>query len=519
MSYVKVLHQPKEIKKLGINNVLPIAHNIEIVNYVLPDQQQGVDFQRRSELGQFMTPSQIAHFMASLFDRSRFGDIRLLDPGAGLGALSTAFLDVCFLSDKMHRAEVVAYEIDPFLKDRLEKHLKKHCDTSGNLNSPFLFHVLEKDFIEEAVDLILSKNFKKFTHAILNPPYKKINSQSRHRQLLHSIGIETVNLYTAFLALTVHLVEDGGEIVAIIPRSFCSGSYYRSFREWLLKNVSIKQIHLFNARDKAFKEDGVLQENVIVHLVKGGVQEDVLLSFSNDDSFSDCYSYQCSFEYILKNNDDEFFIRIPSESDLSSLMESTGINNSLTEIGVEVSTGPIVDFRLKDFLCAQPESDAVPLLYPCHFERNNIHWPKDNIKKPNAIKVTPETEKWLWPNGFYVVVRRVSSKEEKRRIIASVVNPSFFNSSKIAFENHLNVFHFGKNELDKDLAYGLAAFLNSSQVDRSFRSFNGHTQVNATDLRSLKYPDREMLVEIGKWVQNYPHLTQESIDMKIESLN
>lgn len=499
--------------------MLPIAHNIEIVNYVLSDQQQGVNFPRRSELGQFMTPSQIAHFMASLFDRSKFGDVRLLDPGAGLGALSTAFLDAYFLSDKMHRAEVVAYEIDPLLKDRLEKHLKQHCETAIHSSSPLLFHVLEKDFIEESVDLILSKNFKKFTHAILNPPYKKINSHSRHRQLLHSIGIETVNLYTAFLALTVHLVEDGGEIVAIIPRSFCSGSYYRSFREWLLKNASIVQIHLFNARDKAFKEDGVLQENVIVHLVKGGMQKDVLLSFSNDDSFSDCYSYQCPFEYILKKNDDEFFIRIPSEADLSTFVESNHINNSLIEIGVEVSTGPIVDFRLKDFLCVEPESDAVPLLYPCHFEKNNIHWPKDNIKKPNAIRVTPETEKWLWPNGFYVVVRRVSSKEEKRRVIASVVNPNFFNSSKIGFENHLNVFHFGKNELDKDLAYGLAAFLNSSQVDRAFRSFNGHTQVNATDLRSLKYPGREMLVEIGKWVQNYPHLTQEDIDLKIEGLN
>ena len=73
MSYAKVLHQPKEIKKLGINNMLPVAHNIEIVNYVLPDHQQGTDFQRRSELGQFMTPSQIAHFMASLFDRSYAG--------------------------------------------------------------------------------------------------------------------------------------------------------------------------------------------------------------------------------------------------------------------------------------------------------------------------------------------------------------------------------------------------------------------------------------------------------------
>lgn len=313
-------------------------------------------------------------------------------------------------------------------------------------------------------------------------------------------------------------MEDAGEIVAIIPRSFCSGRYYKPFRKWLLSQVSIKQIHLFHERDKAFRQDGVLQENIIIHLIKGGVQEKVLLSFSNDDSFSDLYSYLCPFECILNSNDEEYFIRIPAESDVTSLEESTGIHHSLTDIGVTVSTGPVVAFRFNDFLCTEPESNTVPLLYPCHFEGNNIQWPKRNIKKPNAIKVTPETEKWLWPNGFYVVVRRVSSKEERRRVIASVVNPHCFNSTIIGFENHLNVFHCEKNALDRDLAYGLAAFLNSSQVDRAFRSFNGHTQVNATDLRSLKYPDGEVLIEMGKWMQNHPQVTQESMDIKMKSL-
>lgn len=496
--------------------MLPASYNIEIVDYALPKQEQVVNLSRRAELGQYMTPQQIARFMVSLFDYSKCANIRLLDPGAGLGALSTAFLETCCSNERIKRVEVVAYEIDPFFKVNLLEHLEKYSNINSNL---FSVHVVEKDFIEESVNLILSKNFKKFTHAILNPPYKKINSQSLHRQLLHNVGIETVNLYTAFLALTMHLVEDEGEIVAIIPRSFCNGSYYKSFREDLLKNVSIKQIHLFNARDKAFKDDGVLQENIIIHLVKDGTQGDVLLSFSDDDSFSDCYSYQCPFGNIVNDNDKEYFIRIPSETDISLLNESRILKHTLAEIKVEVSTGPVVDFRLKEFLCTQPQPDTAPLLYPCHFERNNICWPKDNIKKPNAIRITQETEKWLWPNGFYVVVRRVSSKEEKRRIVASVVNPSFSDSTKIGFENHLNVFHFGKNELDRDLAYGLAAFLNSSRVDTSFRSFNGHTQVNATDLRSLKYPSREQLFEIGKWVQNCSDLTQDEIDMKIESLD
>jgi adenine-specific DNA-methyltransferase len=39
----------------------------------------------------------------------------------------------------------------------------------------------------------------------------------------------------------------------------------------------------------------------------------------------------------------------------------------------------------------------------------------------------------------------------------------------------------------------LAAFLNSTVLDVYFRQFNGHTQVNATDLRNLRYPSRSQL--------------------------
>ena len=43
-----------------------------------------------------------------------------------------------------------------------------------------------------------------------------------------------------------------------------------------------------------------------------------------------------------------------------------------------------------------------------------------------------------------------------------------------------------------------AAFLNSTLVDTYFRQFNGHTQVNATDLRSLRYPGSDELVRLGE---------------------
>lgn len=99
-----------------------------------------------------------------------------------------------------------------------------------------------------------------FHVAILNPPYHKIRSDSDARHALRRIGVETSNLYTAFLALAIELLEPGGELVAITPRSFCNGPYFRPFRERLLAAMSLSRIHVFERRDKAFRDDAVLRD-------------------------------------------------------------------------------------------------------------------------------------------------------------------------------------------------------------------------------------------------------------------
>ena len=46
----------------------------------------------KSGLGQYMTPCATADFLASLLDPYKFDHCDLLDPGAGIGTLSIAFL-------------------------------------------------------------------------------------------------------------------------------------------------------------------------------------------------------------------------------------------------------------------------------------------------------------------------------------------------------------------------------------------------------------------------------------------
>jgi len=475
--------------------------------------------ERKSRLGQYFTPQRTAAFMVGLF-RNGEGVCHLLDAGAGIGSLSAAFLERWRLSGfGFQRVELDAFELDTELISDLSQTLDEY-----NRERDFVGHIYAEDFIHAAVDSLSGELFSKparsYTHAILNPPYKKISSNSAHRHALRRIGIETVNLYSAFVALSIAMVAPGGQVVAIIPRSFCNGPYYRPFREFIKARAAIRHIHLFESRSNAFKDDEVLQENVIILLECGGFQGPVTISTSTDDSFADITQHQHSFDRIVFPDDPEHFIHVPTSPEKYAIELLPAIRYTLADLGVKVSTGPVVDFRVKPYLREMPRPGTVPLLYPAHFFEEGIRWPVEGIKKPNALVRNAATEKWLYPTGFYCVVRRFSSKEEKRRIVASVVDPRVFGGiSLLGLENHLNVFHENKHGLPESLARGLAAFLNTTAVDEHFRRFNGHTQVNATDLKLIKYPSRDALIRIGEWVMaRKGSLTQGQIDAELESL-
>lgn len=429
--------------------------NVATIDHIRKLTNTKLDPINKSKFGQYMTSNVIAEFMASLFSDIN-ADTRLLDCGAGIGSLTVA------ATKKLKNiSSVDLWEIDPIMQDQLELNMQI-------LQVPF--SIYKQDFIFGAVENLLSNKGERYTHAIINPPYKKINSNSAHRKELRKVGIETVNLYSAFLALTILLMESEGQIVAIIPRSFCNGPYYKPFRELILKECSIEHIHIFESRDTAFKDDDVLQENIIIKLVKGKQTLSVEISQSTNQNFNDYQSKAIPFSEVIKPNDPELFLRINTNN--QSQDENNKIfSDQLSELGLAVSTGPIVSHRMREFLEQYPQTDTVPLFYPHHFVNKQLQYPKDH-KKPNAIRFAPETQKWLMPNnGFYVIVRRFSAKEEKRRIVANVINPNEIDKEWIGFDNCWNVFHIKKHGFDYETAMGLACFLNSTVLDDYFRIF------------------------------------------------
>lgn len=479
------------------------------------------DRTRKSALGQFLTPTATADLMASMFTTYR-EHVKLLDAGAGAGALTEALVQRLLSARKRpERISVTVYELDPLMLDALETTLiscARSCEKKG---VAFSYMVHAEDFIDSATGMLRDDLFKSdratYNAAIVNPPYRKINSTSHTREALRSVGIETSNFYTAFVALMVRLMEPGGELVAITPRSFCNGPYFRPFREDLLKRTALQRLHLFDSRTAAFKSDKVLQENVIFHTVVGKPKPGTIAISSSSGREGDPVTLrEIPFADVIAPEDPELMIHLETNEEQSRAASIVRrLRTGLKDLGLTVSTGRVVDFRAEEFIVQDPLGNTVPLIYSTHFDNGYITWPIENSRKPNAIVSEPATKSLMVPRGAYVLVKRFSSKEERRRIVACIYDPDRIAAEEIGFENHLNYFHQNGEGLDMALAKGLSVYLNSSVVDQHFRRFSGHTQVNATDLRTLPYPDRAALLRIGEHVNGAP-MEQSMIDQLVE---
>lgn len=462
------------------------------------------DDRQRTELGQFLTPAPVARLMAGMLSGSH-GRVTILDPGAGTGSLfAAAVTQLCSLPCRPTEIHVTAVEIDPslgrYLREAMEL-CERWCARHG---VRFEAELIEADFLEVAANR-LSWLPSSYSVAIVNPPYRKMHSRSAYRALSRSLGLETSNLYAAFVAACCRLLQRKGELVAITPRSFCSGPYFRSFRALLLDAMSLERIHVFRSREAAFADDRVLQENIIFRAVKGGAQGEVVISSSEGVPRTTPPSWRVSFSQVVRPSDSQQVIHLPIDDagrDAADAMAQ--FPATLDDLGLSVSTGRVVPFRCAVHLRDVPGPCTVPLIYPLHLRGGRVEWPRLPARKPNALVICADTAPLVVPNGAYVLVRRLSSKEERRRVVAVAYDPTAAPGDWVAFENHLNYFHRANRPLDPDLAIGLAAYLNSPLVDGYIRLFNGHTQVNATDLRAIRYPTEAVLRDVGRRAPEQP---------------
>lgn len=467
------------------------------------------DPMRRAELGQFFTPAGVARFMAAMLDiPSPLKTLRILDAGAGCGTLTAAAVaELCArpVTRRPRSMHATLWEIDRSLAPELARTLSSCQVVCRDAGVAFTSELRQGNFLLDAAELVgdaalfTPKQSSRFDVAILNPPYRKLRTDSVERGRLDAAGIETSNLYSAFVWLALRLLEAGGELVAITPRSFTNGAYFRPFRRALAREFAFRRVHVYDARDVAFAGDDVLQENVIFHGVRGGAPSSIKVTTSfgpADDGLAE--RTIAANELMLPHDPDCVMHVVPDETDARIAVQMRGLSHTLADLDVTASTGRVVAFRLKDRLRERRADGDVPLIFPRHVARGYVAWPHASESKPNALTTTGPEDALLLPAGWYVLVNRFSAKEDKRRIVAALYDPSRIEAARVAFDNKLNVLHRRNAGLPEHLAKGLAVFLNCTAVDAYFRQFSGHTQVNAADLRSLRFPAPEELERLGR---------------------
>lgn len=460
---------------------------------------KGLDARTQSELGQHFTPIAAAQLIASMPRLPASGTLRMLDPGAGSGVLTAALASRVLAEQPELSIEIVAVECDPVVLPNLQATLSA-CERAGG--GRVRTEIIEADFILDTVGLGASLNLDgQFDLVIENPPYGKLAVSSTRRAAMRAAGIDVPNLYAAFLSLSVTALREGGQVVAITPRSFFNGPYFGAFRAHLLDSIALDRVHVFDSRSTVFADTGVLQENVIFAGTRGAIPGVVELSVSHNHADTSCAhkvsSRNVAYEEVVFPNDPHRFIRLATDANDTAVAEIVLSQPcSLTDLGLQVSTGRVVDFRSRHALSAVNRPGAVPLVYPGNLRDGGVLWPR-KIRKPQWFHPNDDKDrKMLLPEGWYTIVKRFSAKEERRRIVASFWSP-LDNPGEVAFENHLNVFHVNGQGLGEDLAKGISVWLNSSVIDKFFRTFSGHTQVNATDLRTLRFPSGATLRALG----------------------
>jgi len=482
---------------------------------------------RRAELGQFMTPANVAALMASMLEVAPPPrELRVVDAGSGTGMLTAAVVAELSARPQFRRPaaiKAVAWEIDDTFEPLLHRTFKYCQRVATRSGMEFTWDVRCGDFISQAADLIAdnalfgSSRERPFNVAILNPPYRKLNGDSPERVVLDSLGMGTSNLYSAFVQLAVELLQDGGEIVAITPRSFMNGTYFRTFREALIQRLAFRRVHVFDARDAAFSTEGVLQENVVFHGVRGGDKGPVNVTTSYEPSDSGWTQRTVPLSEMVLPGDKQSVIRLVSDENGARVTRGMlCLPSRLSDLGISVSTGRVVGFRARERLHADAEPEDSPMILPRHCQSGFVAWPQRARGIPNGLSVQSPDDGLVWPNGWYVLVNRFSAKEDHRRVVASVLDPGQLNSTCVAFDNKLNVFHRHNAGLPEPVAKGLAAFLNSSVVDYHFRQFSGHTQVNAGDIRGMRFPDADTLARLGSVVGDVMPSTKE-IDLLLSN--
>lgn len=449
----------------------------------------------QKKIGQFTTPVQVAEYMAErLIENANLSTnqiVKILDPGAGTGVLGLAVVEKIFTKFPRKKVELVTYENEHTALAVLKSNLSLVKKWAVEHGLSFSYQVRERNYILEDEGILQNSIYsfeKNYDLIIANPPYKKLPKDCIEADVMSFVVHGAPNLYGFFWAKAAIELRTQATSAFIVPRSWMSGAYFERLRQFMFTQGGITEIHAFENRSNVFGNTKVLQEVVIV-IFKKQVTENINV-WSHDDilTLDDSEPIVVPKCLSIVGTEQRVYL-ITNKHELAIAKWARSLPSTFIKTGLKMKTGLTVGFRNRELVENEPTDANVPFFYAHNFEQHGIC-----LKSENGQYLSKKHSGFLQDNIDYIFVKRFSTKEETRRIQTAFYDSQQFPGDRqISTDNKLN---FVVAESD-NLLKGAFLVLSSTIFDEYYRLLSGNTQVNSTEINSMKFPDKHYLVEIG----------------------
>lgn len=451
----------------------------------------------RSKYGAYYTPPPIIARLLELAEQNGvdFTNARIIDPACGGGAfLAPIALKVIRSLPNLSAKAIVnsinnrvrGIELDPFAAwishVLLEAVILPYCERSKTRLSNVI----------QVGDALNIEQTSKYDLVIGNPPYGKISLHAELRKKYSRSLFGHANLYGLFVDLSLRIVEKDGFIALITPTSFLGGQYFKKLRNLLTSNVSACHFEFVKDRHGVFED--VQQETIITIYKNGNHQKPLQITELLPEGLNAFKVGVVGEAQIIDGDDPWFLPRDPADvSFLASVMKST---NRFIDIGLHISTGPLVWNQHKTML--NNDRNGLPLIWANHVTQSGFSYSSDPDGHGDYVKYI-HNKHHLVTSRECILVKRTTSKEQNRRILAAVLPGEFVSQAGgVYVENHLNIIDC---ENSPSVSFEtVASLLNSRVIDRIFRCINGSTAVSAYELNALPLPSISHLQAIERLI-------------------
>lgn len=525
---------------------------LSLDNYYLSNlYERGLDEEKKKRFGIFYTPKYVIDYMVrSILKNHDFKSkpyLKILDLSCGCGNFLLEVYDIL-------------YEKFYFLKDELKiedihKHIVKNClygvDIDKNainiLKSSLKNKSIDSDFDEfniycfDSLNLNgLDENLKQtffygeFDYIIGNPPYiGHKNLESDYKKFLlnnySEVYKDKSDIYFCFYKRIIDLLKKGGVASIITPRYFLESQSGSFIRDYIIKNIKIKEVIDFNGFN-VFKNASIA--SCIFTMEKNSDYSSFnFFRFNNID----CRAASIKNIELFKN-DEKFFTKINiNQCDLNE--------NWIIDKKENIKLFNIIEknckFKLKD-ICVSFQGvitgcDKAFVLNKDDSKKENIemdilrNWVKN--KNINKYFIGDTNLKLIYSNDIVSEddylnsinhIKKYKNKLENRRECKKNIrkwyelqwgrDKSMFERKKIMYPYKSNENKFAidennsfcsadvysfyiKKEYEKDFSYEyLVGILNSSVYDKYFKVFAKKMGKNLYDY----YPNKVMDISIFK---------------------